>query len=83
MESVLAGQDGAVMMYGATGSGKTSTMMGGPADAGIMPRAVSHLCGAAAEMPERLCMHVSMMEIYNEVRHGRKQVNLKSLVTSA
>ncbi len=67
VESVLAGRSGAVLMYGATGSGKTWTMLGGPADQGILPRALKAVCRAAAEMAEPPAVHFSMMELHNEV----------------
>ena len=63
--------------YGQTGSGKTHTMLGGPAggaDAGIIPRSVEAVLGAAERLGAkgwRFSMSASYVEIYNEQARSR------------
>ena len=52
-----------VFADGATGAGKTHTMMGSAEDPGMIPRAVSDLYGRDIE---GLVVEVQYMEIYNE-----------------
>ena len=52
-----------VFAYGATGAGKTHTMMGDADNAGIIPRAVADLFGRGID---GLSVTVSYLEVYNE-----------------
>ena len=63
---VTTGGSGAVLMYGATGSGKTWTMTGGPGDPGIVQRAITDLF---MELPteQTTAVNMSVLEVYNEV----------------
>lgn len=70
VRSIIMGRSGAVLMYGATGSGKTWTMTGGQEDFGIVQRSVTDLfaalpAGHAPDPAPAVCM--SILEIYNEV----------------
>jgi len=42
VDAVLQGYNGTILAYGQTGSGKTHSVMGSPADPGLLPRAVQH-----------------------------------------
>ena len=73
---VLRGVDATCCAYGATGSGKTHTMVGEPrerARAGVMVRAVQHLFAALRERAANDSAHVRVrvqyVEIYNERLH--------------
>ncbi len=66
VRTVTTGGSGAVLMYGATGSGKTWTMTGGPGDPGIVQRAITDLfMGLPTEQTTAISM--SVLEVYNEV----------------
>lgn len=71
VQSALDGYHVCIFAYGQTNSGKTYTMLGGPApeQAGIIPRALKQLFveaqGAAAQ-GWTYEMQVAMLEIYNE-----------------
>ncbi|XP_049799926.1 kinesin-like protein KIF19 [Schistocerca nitens] len=62
---VLRGYHAAVFAYGATGSGKTHTMLGRPASPGIMVRALDQLFQGVARDPA-YSVSLSYLEIYNE-----------------
>jgi len=67
VNAVIAGYHGACFAYGATGSGKTFSMLGAPEMPGVMPAAVSELMARAREDDE--CDYtflLSYVEIYNE-----------------
>ena len=52
VDSVLDGYNGTIFAYGQTGSGKTYSMMGSPADPGVIPKVVAAIferCAALAE----------------------------------
>uniref|UniRef100_A0A3B5LVH7 Kinesin family member 6 n=1 Tax=Xiphophorus couchianus TaxID=32473 RepID=A0A3B5LVH7_9TELE len=69
-ESVLAGYNGTIFAYGQTGSGKTFTITGGAehyADRGIIPRILSYLYERFNQSSVMYTMHISYLEIYNEV----------------
>ena len=52
-----------VVAYGATGAGKTHTMMGDSGRAGVIPRAVGDLF---EQLPSSTVAKVSYLEVYNE-----------------
>ncbi|KAK9901666.1 hypothetical protein WJX75_007339 [Coccomyxa subellipsoidea] len=65
VRTVATGRSGAVMMYGATGSGKTWTMTGGAGDPGIVQRAITDLfTDLPADQPA--AVRLSILEVYNE-----------------
>ncbi|BDA42140.1 Kinesin-like protein KIN-7D, chloroplastic [Coccomyxa sp. Obi] len=69
VRSVTTGRSGAVLMYGATGSGKTWTMTGDHGDFGIVQRSVTDLFAAlpAGTVPDPApAVSMSILEIYNE-----------------
>ncbi|XP_041472095.1 kinesin-like protein KIF18A [Lytechinus variegatus] len=68
VDSVLSGYNCSVFAYGATGAGKTFTMLGGPNQPGIMFLTVMELYQKiASEKSEKLSdVAVSYLEIYNE-----------------
>ncbi|KAK9832155.1 hypothetical protein WJX74_000861 [Apatococcus lobatus] len=69
VQSALDGYRVCIFAYGQTGSGKTHTMLGSPADRGMIPRAMDQLFASAAAMKEQgwtFEMQASMLEIYNE-----------------
>lgn len=69
VRSVTMGCSGAVLMYGATGSGKTWTMTGGHQDLGLVQRSVTDLFAALAVGTDPIpAVSMSILEIYNEVR---------------
>ena len=68
LESIIEGFNATVFAYGATGSGKTYTMLGKNAtEKGIMPRAVSDLFKLLQKRKDKeFRIQVSYIEIYNE-----------------
>ena len=66
--NAMQGFDATVLAYGQTGSGKTYTMLGGPNEPGIVPRAVHSRFAAAEAAPAgvRYEIEISMVEIYME-----------------
>ncbi|XP_044732518.1 kinesin-like protein KIF19 isoform X2 [Chrysoperla carnea] len=68
VKDVLMGYNATVFAYGATGAGKTHTMVGDNINPGIMARAINDLFNAVAdsEHPEQFNVTISCMEIYNE-----------------
>ncbi|ODM96834.1 Kinesin-like protein KIF19 [Orchesella cincta] len=70
VRSVLEGFYATVFAYGATGSGKTHTMIGTPGNPGVMTRAVAdifRLCAnGATEYGSKAEVYLSYLEIYNE-----------------
>ncbi|XP_011154857.1 kinesin-like protein KIF19 [Harpegnathos saltator] len=67
-QDVLNGYNATVFAYGATGSGKTHTMVGTSSNPGIMVRALNDIFLAAQKLPDNTEFTVTMsyMEIYNE-----------------
>lgn len=68
VESVLQGRNGSVFCYGATGAGKTYTMLGTVENPGVMVLAIKDLFD---KVRERSCdgnhaVHLSYLEVYNE-----------------
>lgn len=79
VDSALQGYNGTVLAYGQTGSGKTYTMLGSPAEPGLIPRVCTYLFDAIqknngkhdAKNHHGICNHkinvcVSYLEIYQE-----------------
>lgn len=71
IQHALHGNNCTVFAYGATGSGKTFTMVGGASDPGLMVRSMEALFEAAKPLTEddAVKLEVSYLEVYNEVRH--------------
>ncbi|XP_014472394.1 PREDICTED: kinesin-like protein KIF19 isoform X2 [Dinoponera quadriceps] len=67
-QDVLNGYNATVFAYGATGAGKTHTMVGTSSNPGIMVRALNDIFLAAQKLPDNTEFTVTMsyMEIYNE-----------------
>ncbi|XP_027193452.1 kinesin-like protein KIN-8A isoform X2 [Cicer arietinum] len=68
VEGVLQGRNGTVFCYGATGAGKTYTMLGTVESPGVMVLAINDLFG---KIKTRSCdgnyaVHLSYLEVYNE-----------------
>ncbi|KAK3225662.1 hypothetical protein Dsin_005524 [Dipteronia sinensis] len=68
VEAVLQGRNGSVFCYGATGAGKTYTMLGTVENPGVMVLAIKDLF---TKIRQRSCdgnhvVHLSYLEVYNE-----------------
>ncbi|XP_068309167.1 kinesin-like protein KIN-8A [Pyrus communis] len=68
VEAVLQGRNGSVFCYGATGAGKTYTMLGTLDNPGVMVLAIKDLF---TKIRQRSCdgnhvVHLSYLEVYNE-----------------
>ncbi|KAH1202024.1 Kinesin-like protein KIN-8A [Glycine max] len=68
VEAVLQGRNGSVFCYGATGAGKTYTMLGTMENPGVMVLAIKDLF---SKIRQRSCdgnhvVHLSYLEVYNE-----------------
>ncbi|KAM3142613.1 hypothetical protein pb186bvf_005272 [Paramecium bursaria] len=63
LDDLLSGQNVTIFAYGATGAGKTFTMMGDQASIGIIPRALSDLYKKVQKQDQ---LQISFLEIYNE-----------------
>ncbi|KAF9671398.1 hypothetical protein SADUNF_Sadunf12G0043300 [Salix dunnii] len=68
LEQVLQGRNGSVFCYGATGAGKTYTMLGTVENPGVMVLAIKDLF---TKIRQRSCdgnhvVHLSYLEVYNE-----------------
>ncbi|TNY18247.1 kinesin motor domain-containing protein [Rhodotorula diobovata] len=68
VRAALSGFCGTVFAYGATASGKTTTMTGTPSEPGIIPLAIDELFARihAQHSRRRFALRVSFLEIYNE-----------------
>ncbi|GIY27048.1 kinesin-like protein KIF19 [Caerostris darwini] len=66
VENVVEGYNGTVFAYGATGSGKTHTMVGVDEDPGIMVRALQDLFRKIDLKNKMYDVSMSYLEIYNE-----------------
>ena len=69
IEGVLSGHNGTVFAYGATGSGKTYTMVGEPDDPGMMLLSLVDIFDAVRRMSKEYVFEVtcSYLEVYNEL----------------
>lgn len=59
VQDVLNGYNGTVFAYGATGAGKTFTMVGNPTDPGIMVRALNDIFVTTSQLPNKIDSSVS------------------------
>ncbi|CBY37214.1 unnamed protein product [Oikopleura dioica] len=71
IDTILEGYNATVFAYGATGAGKTHTMLGTPEDPGVIYRTVTALFAKMAEMREsstgtKYKITVNYLEVYNE-----------------
>ena len=67
MDGIIEGFNATVFAYGATGAGKTYTMLGTQSEKGIMPRAVSDLFKMLQIFKNKeFKIQISYIEIYNE-----------------
>ncbi|XP_045477693.1 kinesin-like protein KIF19 isoform X2 [Harmonia axyridis] len=66
VKDVLNGYNATVFAYGATGAGKTHTMVGYPDKPGIMVRALNDLFEAVKEKEDEFTVTMSYLELYNE-----------------
>uniref|UniRef100_A0A8B9F4H9 Kinesin-like protein n=1 Tax=Amazona collaria TaxID=241587 RepID=A0A8B9F4H9_9PSIT len=68
IDNFLNGYNCTVLAYGATGAGKTHTMLGSPEDPGVMYLTMMALYNSMDEMKEdKICnIAVSYLEVYNE-----------------
>ncbi|KAG7209600.1 hypothetical protein KM043_011258 [Ampulex compressa] len=68
VRDVLNGYNATVFAYGATGAGKTHTMVGTSSEPGVMVRALNDIFMTARQLSENVEFTVTMsyMEIYNE-----------------
>ncbi|XP_019645474.1 PREDICTED: kinesin-like protein KIF19 isoform X1 [Branchiostoma belcheri] len=69
IESVIEGFNATVFAYGATGAGKTYTMLGTDHEPGVMARSLNDLFEGMYRTSENMVYQVSMsyLEIYNEM----------------
>lgn len=68
LPKVLNGYNATVFAYGATGAGKTYTMLGTEEEPGIMFRTLHDLFIEIAKMSDLVCqVSMSYLEIYNEL----------------
>jgi kinesin family protein 18/19 len=67
IEGVLDSYSATIFAYGATGCGKTYTMMGNVSEEGIMQKSSNDLFKRVEEHPSKYRVKGSFLEIYNEV----------------
>ena len=81
ISGVLNGQNGTVFAYGATGSGKTYTMIGTRDDPGMMPLSLMDIFDAIRSMSGEYTFEVtcSYLEVYNELIYDLLVNNSPSL----
>ncbi|XP_024083948.1 kinesin-like protein KIF19 isoform X2 [Cimex lectularius] len=66
VRDVLLGYNATVFAYGATGAGKTHTMVGTAAQPGIMVRALNDLFTSVSNDEDKYQVKMSYLELYNE-----------------
>ncbi|CAI9786872.1 unnamed protein product [Fraxinus pennsylvanica] len=68
VEAVLQGRNGSIFCYGATGAGKTYTMLGTMDNPGVMVLAIKDLFSKIQQrsFDENHTVHLSYLEVYNE-----------------
>ena len=73
---VISGHNCTVFAYGATGSGKTHTMVGTSRDPGLMIRSMESLFADSAGLhaEEHVSITASYLEVYNEVCYFQTHV---------
>ncbi|KAI0222183.1 Kinesin-like protein KIF18A [Lamellibrachia satsuma] len=71
LDGLLDGYNCSVFAYGATGAGKTFTMLGSESEPGVMFHTMRDLYQRISEIkPEKICeVAVSYLEVYNEQIH--------------
>nr|XP_060622067.1 kinesin-like protein KIF18A [Anolis sagrei ordinatus]XP_060622076.1 kinesin-like protein KIF18A [Anolis sagrei ordinatus] len=71
LDGFLNGYNCTVLAYGATGAGKTHTMLGSPKDPGVMYQTMVELYASIERMKEEkhCAIAVSYLEVYNEQIH--------------
>eukprot|EP00668_Euglena_longa_P009278 GGOE01011189.1.p1 GENE.GGOE01011189.1~~GGOE01011189.1.p1 ORF type:complete len:1517 (-),score=515.13 GGOE01011189.1:2071-5979(-) len=74
LRNLIDGYNACLLCYGQTGSGKTYTMMGTPAEPGLVPRCAETIFQCLEERNMAECqsaslVQVSFIEIYNEKVH--------------
>lgn len=67
LKSTIRGVNTCVVAYGASGSGKSHTMIGDEHDQGVVPRAIKFIFENSKQAIDELDVHCSMYEIYNEM----------------
>lgn len=67
MAHVMTGINATVFCYGATGTGKTHTMLGTGDDPGLMPLTLRSLFGRVEQSEEAVVVSLSYVEVYNEM----------------
>lgn len=70
VNSVINGYNGTILAYGQTGSGKTYSITGSANNynnRGIIPRSIQQIFEFINISPDKYCIHISYLEIYNEV----------------
>lgn len=63
MENVLEGYNSCVFAYGATGTGKTYTMVGNEKSPGIMVRAFDDLFDSQGKQTQDTSVYLSYLEV--------------------
>ncbi|XP_073996213.1 kinesin-like protein KIF19 isoform X2 [Rhodnius prolixus] len=66
VRDVLLGYNATVFAYGATGAGKTHTMVGTTSEPGIMVRALNDLFTSISDQQSQYKVKLSYLELYNE-----------------
>lgn len=67
VSSVLGGYHATVFAYGATGSGKTYSMLGNGGSPGVIPRTIAELFRQLQSNPDvTVSLRLSFLEVYNE-----------------
>ncbi|KAK0173881.1 hypothetical protein PV328_007022 [Microctonus aethiopoides] len=68
VQDIINGYNATVFAYGATGAGKTHTMVGSSEEPGVMVRALNDIFLAARQLSDSVDVEVTMsyLEIYNE-----------------
>lgn len=80
VENALGGFNATIFAYGQTSSGKTHTMLGSDADAGVTPRAIEHvLRHASASKTRKYHVRASYVEIYNDKIHDLQRPDRSDL----
>jgi len=82
-QGVLSGVNATVFAYGATGSGKTYTMVGADQDPGLMVLSLRDIFNVMQQSPDaEQTVTCSYLEVYNEIIYDllHPQVRLSQLV---
>lgn len=69
IDGIVSGYNGSVFAYGATGAGKTYTMLGREDDLGVMGRSVKELFRQIElnSSQREYKLKISYIEVYNEI----------------